>query len=58
MSPEYEADAPDWESGGRVHNWKNYVSEELRAMWSTFTVEQRGAIYRSAEESAGREEWE
>jgi hypothetical protein len=50
--------SPDWDEEDRVHNWRNYVSDELRAMWGTFTPEQRSAIGRSAEEQASREEWD
>lgn len=49
---------PDWDGWGRVHNWRNYISEEVRAMWDTFTDEQKAALYRSAEEAAGMEEWD
>jgi len=50
--------SPDWESAGRIHEWKNYISEKLRGMWDTFTPEQKAAIAESAEESASREEWD
>ncbi len=31
--------APDWGNAGRVHEWKNYISDEVQAMWDTFTDE-------------------
>lgn len=49
---------PEWDKAGRVHDWRNYISEELRAIWATFTPEQRDAIGRNADEIAGREHWD
>ena len=49
---------PDWDYYGRVHEWRNYIDDELRAIWDTFTEEQRIVIGRSAEKSASNEEWD
>lgn len=49
---------PKWPEGGRVHNWHNYVTEEVQAMWSSFTPEQRAALARQADEIAGNEDWD
>jgi hypothetical protein len=49
---------PNWDEAGRVHDWRNYISAELRGMWNTFTPEQKKAIAESAEETASREDWE
>jgi hypothetical protein len=54
----HDLDAPSWDDGGHVHNWKNYISEELRGMWGSFTREQKAAIYRSADETASNENWD
>ncbi|MBT0725452.1 recombinase RecA [Rosenbergiella sp. S61] len=40
------------------HNWKNYVSEELRKAWHTFTDEQKIMLGKCFEEIAYEEEWE
>lgn len=50
--------SPDWEENNRVRNWKNYISDEVKAMWDTFTGPQKRAIARQAEEQAGQEEWD
>ena len=55
-SPRYLS--PQWEDAGRAHDWRNYVSDELRAMWDTFTDAQKIAIGRSADESASEEVWD
>lgn len=46
----------DWEEGGRVHNWRNYVGYHTRALWHTLSDEQRVAIVRDADELANRED--
>lgn len=50
--------APDFVNRGRVHEWKNYISEEVQEMWSTFTDVQKQALARQAEELAHWEEWD
>ena len=49
---------PNWEYTGRVHDWRNHVSEEIKDMWDTFTDNQKQALFRRAEEEADREEWD
>lgn len=48
---------PDFENAGRVHEWKNYISEEIRAMWRSFPDHLKQALARQAEEGASAEEW-
>lgn len=48
----------DWESGGRVHNWKNYVNDRLQKMWEGLTPEVQDAIRENAQEIADREDWD
>lgn len=49
---------PRWAEAGRVHDWRNYVSCEIRLEWPNFTLEQRAMLARQAQESASSEEWE
>ena len=49
---------PDWDAAGKVHDWRNYISDEVRQMWESFTTEQKAAIARQADNLAGREEWD
>lgn len=49
---------PDWSNDSRVHEWKNYISKELRQMWGTFSDMQKAALARNAQECADREEWD
>lgn len=58
MSAKPEWQTPDWDEGGRVHNWRNYVSSRVQALWHTFTDEQKEALYSQADELSDREEWD
>ena len=60
MDDEYEkaAIAPNWAEAGRVHDWRNYIEEDIREMWETFTIEQKRALVKNADEIASNEEWD
>jgi hypothetical protein len=47
---------PAWDCSGLVHEWKNYVSEEVQKLWSTFTDAQKKALARQSYERASLEE--
>lgn len=49
---------PNWLGKGKVHDWRNYISDELSVMWHTFTAAQKIAIARNADDMADREEWD
>ena len=49
---------PKFEDAERVHDWRNYVSENLRAIWGTFTDDQKYIIAESFDRIADREEWD
>lgn len=57
-SPPSDYVNPRWENRLRVHEWKNYISKEVGLMWETFSLEQKAAIARQADEVAGEEEWD
>lgn len=56
----FEPDAmPDWDAADKVHDWRNYVPEEVRAVWlSLFTPEQRALLARWADHMASQEVWD
>lgn len=58
MITPHDWSTPDFANAGRVHEWKNYVSEEIRAMWSSFPDHLKQALARQAEERAECEEWD
>jgi hypothetical protein len=49
---------PRWEAAGRVHDWRNHVPEEVRAMWPTLGREGRLGVYYMAQAAASAEEWD
>lgn len=49
---------PEWENIGRVHDWRNYISTQLRGIWSELSLDARIVAYYIAEEIAGQEEWD
>lgn len=55
---EVEAIQPRWHSAGKVHDWRNHISEPIRAIWDTFTEAQRIALAKDAGERADAEQWE
>ncbi|WP_137962975.1 recombinase RecA [Klebsiella variicola] len=56
MTPE-DYLSPDWTNNEKVHNWRNYASEELKRTWHTFTSEQRRVVAEALKEVADMEEW-
>ena len=56
VPPDWES--PDWDEDNRVHNWRNYVSDEVKALWQTFSIPQKQALAAGFEEVALREEWD
>lgn len=57
-SKQADVDDPLWDHAGKVHDWRNHVGEGIRAIWHTFTPEQRMALAADADERASAEEWE
>jgi hypothetical protein len=50
--------APQWDKYDRVHNWRNYVSDEVQAAWDSFTAAQKAMIARLCEKQAHSEDWD
>lgn len=49
---------PDWSNTSKVHDWKNYIIEELQNCWESFNPKQRLLIATNAQKIADNEEWE
>lgn len=49
---------PDWDNPSKVHDWKNYVTEAVEAIWETFDHTQKKAIASMLQDIADREEWD
>ena len=50
--------APSWDEAERVHDWRYHVSENVQAMWPTFTIEQKLALAEQANDIASNEDWD
>ncbi|MEN3260204.1 hypothetical protein AAH678_30150 [Sodalis endosymbiont of Spalangia cameroni] len=49
---------PCWTEKNRVHNWRNYATPQLIAIWSTFSDEQKRVIAFTLDRIAEDEHWE
>lgn len=57
-----DAENPDWEEFNKawkhVHDWRTYVTEEVRIMWELIPLIGRCAIISCCERVASNEEWD
>ncbi len=49
---------PQWDKATKVHDWRNHVSENVKALWETFTEEQKYALVEQADDQASNEHWD
>lgn len=51
---------PTWPSRltKQVHDWRTYVTPELRLKWDTFTEDQRILLAQAFEQIAQNEQWD
>lgn len=59
LKPE-EYQNPDWAEPDikYVHDWRAYIGADLRAMWSSFSDEQKYCIAKNAQLLANDEDWD
>lgn len=50
--------APQWDKYERVHNWRNYVSDEVKEAWDSFTDQQKAMLARMCYVRASMEDWD
>ncbi|ELZ3335886.1 recombinase RecA [Klebsiella pneumoniae] len=52
-------ESPQWETDNKIpHHWHNYVSEEVRSIWDTFSQDQKQKLSSGFVSIAMNEEWE
>lgn len=60
--PKWYGDAhpfnPRWELKTKVHDWRNYISEEVQKIWDTFSASQKFALAKQALIQAEKEVWD
>ena len=49
---------PEWHNVHKAHDWKNYVTDDLKNVWSTFSQIQTILIAEALQKIADAEEWE
>lgn len=49
---------PKWEERERIHNWRNYVSEDLKNHWENLSDTTKQVVSANLEDIASREEWD
>ena len=57
LSP-YDWEHPQWNKGGRVHNWHRYVSDNVKILWNSLTEMQKLALANNFQDIADNEEWD
>lgn len=49
---------PDWSVTRKVHNWRRYVPDAIRAVWDALPIEARLCAFIQASEAASLELWD
>ena len=57
-NPPLDWEYPDWSEEHRVHNWRNYVNDDLKLEWHNLTGIQKILISSSFECIASNEHWD
>ncbi len=60
LSEDYKKDIknPNFENKGRVHNWRNYIDDEIKSLWYLLSEDAKLIAYIQAKRSAYNEEWD
>lgn len=54
-----DANNPDWIGNhGKCHNWRNYVTEEIKELWIMIPLVGRCALIVCCQNMADNEEWD
>ncbi len=49
---------PNWNAPKRIYEWKNYIPQEQKDMWSTFSDRQKAIFAKDADKKAMNESWD
>lgn len=50
--------SPYWENATRVHDWRNYASEQLKEHWDNLTDTSKKVFAECLQNIADHEEWD
>ena len=51
-------DDPQFNKARKMHDWRNYVPDDVRAIWKEMSVEARIMVYLTCERQANLEKWD
>ena len=57
LNPPIDWNAPKWELSNEVNNWRNYVSDDLKINWSSFSGRNQLILAANFKEISSREKW-
>lgn len=49
---------PNWKEKGRVHNWRNYISDSIKKSWHSIPIEAKYVFVIMGEEKSSNEDWD
>lgn len=49
---------PQFEKAGKIHDWRNYVPQEIENIWENLSLKERILVAFMAEKQATNEEWD
>ena len=58
LNPPNDWNDPEWKKYDRVHNWRNYASQELEDGWSDLPESLKIILSANFNEMASNEEWD
>lgn len=58
LTPPSDWQNPKWEVEEKVHNWRNYASEDIKQSWLEMSGKHRLIIAACLDDIAGNEEWD
>lgn len=47
-----------FENISKVHDWRNYIPDEIKEIWNDLTLREKQLLFIMAEQQADKEEWE
>jgi hypothetical protein len=56
LPPDWEN--PEWSAQKKIHNWHNYVDDQVRVLWFSLSDEVRQKLAINFNNIADQEEWD
>lgn len=58
LNPPMDWSNPEWKVEDKVHNWRNYVSDEVKGLWPDMSGRQRLILAANFNDMAIAEHWD